>query len=165
MIARIAALCLQLVDWVEASALRLASRLTGGKHFTMQPMGLGHRVVNASRLLASRAPRALVLSRKLGNALPCVVSGLTSRAIAELGWRSSLVVAPYHASKRPTNHRRGWAVSLTFPLLLGHTFSLLTDFMIVDCLVLLFVGGLFFPLIAHSTETRLGPLYVRVVKA
>jgi tetratricopeptide (TPR) repeat protein len=163
-IARLLALSLQLVDLTEAATLRLASRLTGRNQLIMQPLGLGLRVVNASRLLAARAPRVLVIGRKLGNALPCVVSGLTSRAIAELGWRSSLEVAP---CKRHTHHRRAWpvSVSLTLPLLLGHAFSLLTDFMIVDCLVLLFVGGLLFPLVAHSTETRVGPLSVRIVKA
>jgi tetratricopeptide (TPR) repeat protein len=156
-LAKLAALCLHGLDALEAAALQLAAKLAGRP--LLQPLAVGRRLVNASRAVAALAPRAFAVGRKLGNALPCVVSGVTCRAIAELGWRASLRVGPV----APKRSHRAYSVSLALPLLLGHTYSLLTDFMIVDCLVLLFVGGLLFPL--ASTETRLGPLNVRLVKA
>ena len=124
------------------------------------------------------------MSRQVGNALPCIVSGLASRAIGEWGWHARLDVGLHPAlaaaAKRASGNRgRGSlhklsqalgaevAIYLLVPLLVGHSYSLWTDFMVIDCLVLLFVGGLLFPFVATSFESRriVGPLALRVVKA
>ncbi len=107
----------------------------------------------------------MLVLRKLVNALPCVLSGVTARGIAELGWRAHLDVGL-------AGKHKGWLASeavvhLAAPLVLGHGYSMWTDFMVVDCLVLLFVGGLLFPLLAPPADTKriLGPLSVKLVRA
>ena len=254
---------------------------------------IGQIIISSVLHLASMAPRVVVFFRKVGNAFPCVISGVTTRAIAEYGWqahmllrvggsvgplpssgrkrgygsngsndrwdtlvesaslsrqrsdsmgsnasagsadgdysggapgsgkggffllsgdvwkrtaywlRGSFAVARFliltllspvtsmvrtlskklgwnHHSPTPSHHQHSssssknrrtatdaeMVVYLAVPLLLGHGYSLWTEYLVVDCLVLLFVGGLLFPFIAPPPDTHLiiGPVRMRLVR-
>jgi len=139
----------------------------------VQPLLIGQRLIDAARTLANVAPKPVLICRKLCNALPCVMSGLSSRAIAVHGWRArldvSLNIPHFHRKHKSGKRGSELAIYLALPLMLGHSYSLVAEYMVVDCLVLLFVGGLLFPLVsppalAESRHTY-GPLSFRLVKA
>jgi len=189
-VVRVCSYLLRLVDHAEFLGLYALDRLAG---VPLGPLRLGALLAGRAARFAKQAPRAVLLLRKLANAVPCVVAGCTSRAIAEHGWLAyaTLELAAAAAATHPrAGNRRGnhhhhhhhhtphdgkatlvGECYLLVPLLVGHGYSMLSDFAVVDCLVLLFVGGLLFPFIApnsgHSKPTLLsfGPLALRVDSA
>ena len=116
-------------------------------------------VIGAERVSECFTPHAFPLCLSL-----CLSSGLASRTIAEYGWqaRLTLEVSGQWWLPAPMNTLD---VYFSLPLLLGHSYSLWTEFMVVDCLVLLFVGGLLFPfLVPASSVCKFGPLCLSVKK-
>uniref|UniRef100_A0A7S2BP83 Uncharacterized protein n=2 Tax=Octactis speculum TaxID=3111310 RepID=A0A7S2BP83_9STRA len=153
------------------------------------PLRLGSEIKNCALGVAQRSPRLTLLMRKLFNAVPCMLSGVASRAISEYGWRVNLRIKAIESAVEATgsiktgsskgggsssNHQGSWAAPQQFHfqfqlillLLGGHSYSMWTEYMVVDCMVLLFMGGLIFPLIIPPPKKpwHIGPIVVQLRK-
>jgi|MDTG01.4.fsa_nt_gb hypothetical protein len=298
---RLTGLLLRLIDigelWLRQLLVETLGLLPARKYASFSSstgttacFNFGQSVITHTLRLARRAPRVTVLIRKLGNAFPCIASGVVSRAIAEYGWQAHAVLElSGHVRKRNfrgslglffkaaieglgwralqrsrsdspsfsvsynsnsggntgvhvgeleegcagsnTWHRiwywlcgsiavlrflaitffapasvalaalsswLGWQrtqvglskeskegslprasnnhcsrgnaridLYLVIPLLLGHGYSMWTEYMTIDCLVLLFVGGLIFPFVVPppGKDLSVGPLRFRLICA
>jgi len=148
---RIAAVGLGAMDFVEDAVARMLQYLLGLQR-GLPPLHLGEATYTYILAFAEAAPRTTAMLRKAFNAMPCVLSGIASRAIADYGWGTALSLRLHRLL--PGIPVGEVPMYLGFPLFLGHSFSLSTEFTLVDCIVFLFVGAILAPYLLPATGKR-----------